>query len=314
MEAPPASRACQILIGRQRIVDRKIARAKAARDARKSKSDQLKAIKAALRIPLEVRIAEAKQKEKDAREAAKQAEQERKREERWLDNRADMAISNHYQTSNKELSGGDLLSERLSAAENDDPDISFGGKRVAPQGTGHRFGHHDDGVGADGTPDADSSPDPWTEDAENKSKTPILSGDIFSVTLADKDWREAPAFQCIPDFFAEVLWFRYDIHCINCGARQDDDETTPEEYFICGRCGFSNGGDDKSFVCRLCDSGDILAGEKNAAHHMTTVHGDEKQPEHDARFGNVLRRWLRGGKKAPNIEKARRKAAKAVMA
>jgi hypothetical protein len=36
--------------------------------------------------------------------------------------------------------------------------------------------------------------------------------------------------------------------------------------------------------------------------------------EHVPRFGNVLRRWVMGGKKAPNIEKAIRKAGKQVTA
>jgi hypothetical protein len=278
-------------------IDKKIAererRAKAARARRKEKADQLAAIKEALKIPAAVRLAAAKEKQ---------------RQERVDDHYAAMATSNHYRTSGKEDSGGDYVADVQKAIDANEAQ-GFGGRRVTPEGVGQRFG-------VSGLPDEGSTREPWTKESEAvavaKPGTQIIDGDVFKVKLAEKDWTKSPAYECIPDYFIEILPLRYQIRCINCGAVQDDEQTVSEDRFICRKCQTSHDGGDMNYVCRLC--GDLSEGKRGAARHMINVHGDPALPSHNARFGNVLRRWLRGGKKPPNIEKARRKAKAEVTA
>ena len=104
------------------------------------------------------------------------------------------------------------------------------------------------------------------------------------------------------------------MRCTKCGAAQEDEpvffdgeyyQTPVEDNFTCWRCGESHDGYETSYICHLC--GDISRGKNYAARHMENVHGDPTLPAHNARFGDVLRGWVKGGKKAPNIEKAHRK-------
>jgi hypothetical protein len=287
-------------------LDKKIAererRAKAAVARRKKNADQRAAIKEALRIPAAVRLAEEKEKQL-----------QKKLEDKAQQSAGAACFSNHYQTGGgKELSGGDYLKEKLRKADAKE-ELDFGGRRVTPEGVGQR-----PGIRGDGSPDKDSCPNPWTpraqEAAVNKLKKPIIQGAVFSVKLADKDWTKSPAYECIPDFFIEVLPLRYQIRCTKCGAAQDDEQTVAEDCFTCWQCLAPHDGDEMSYVCRLC--GDLSEGKKGAACHMSDIHGGEKKdsPNLDQRFGNVLQRWLRGGKKPPNIEKAHRKVKAEVTA
>jgi len=281
----PAVRACPVrtvIKGNGKDFVKKLAvrerRASAERERRKRKADQLAAIKEALRVPVAACLA-----------ATKEQERVRKAEERAVH-------PIHDRTGGgKELSGGDYLKEKLEDADAE----QFGGRRVTPEGTGHR---------SDDTPD--SSPDPWSSGAEEaavrKPKNPIIEGGVFSVKLNDKDEKKSPAYECISHFFITMLPLRYQLRCIGCGATQDDAQTVSEEHFVCGQCGLKNGGDDLSYICHLCS--DVVDGLRNAAHHMVSVHGDEALPTHDSRFGNVLRRWVKGGKKPPNLSKVGRKA------
>jgi hypothetical protein len=278
--------------------DKKIAererRAKAARERRQKNADQLAAIKESLRIPAAVRIAAAREKQRQERSEPKVPQ--------------GIVFSNHYRSSGREVSGGDYVTEIQEAIDGKRAQ-DFGGKRVTPQGIGHRFGMSN-------TPDEESTRDPWTKNSEEvavaKPQTPIIDGDIFKVKLADADWTKSPAYECIPHYFVEMLPLHYQIRCTKCGAAQDDSETVAEDCFVCRNCGASHDGEEMNYVCRLC--GDLSEGKKGAAHHMTNAHGNEGLEGHVQSFGNVLQRWLRGGKKPPNIEKAIRKAGKQVTA
>jgi hypothetical protein len=270
-------------------------RAAAARERRKKNADQLAAIKQALRVPPEVRKAEAKKQQKDIHTGS-----------------ADAAVfSNHYQTGGgKELSGGDYLNEKLRKADAEE-ELDFGGRRVTPEGAGQR-----PGIRGDGSPDKDSSPNPWTpwaqEAAVRNPKKPIIQGAVFSVKLADKDWTKSPAYECIPHYFVEVLPLRYQIRCTKCGVAQDDEQTVAEDRFVCRNCGAQHDGDEMDYACKLC--GELCEGKEGAAYHMTNAHGEEDAEGHIPRFGNVLQRWVKGGKKPPNIEKALRKVKAEVTA
>ncbi len=316
-EGIPASRVCPAqnieienkkAIGKQ--LDAKFAererRAAAARARRKAKADQLAAIKEALRTPVAIVL----------------AEEEKQRQEKTSAARVKSVWSNHYQTGGgKELSGGDYVAAVQTAIDGK-REQDFGGRRVTPQGVGHRPGMRND-IDS-GTPDEDSTRDPWTKGSEEVAvanpRTPIMDGDIFKVKLNDKDEKNSPAYQSVSDYFVEMQTFQFHMRCTKCGAAQEDEaaqddegnyyQSPVEEGFMCWQCQAPHDGYEPSYICRLC--GDISRGKNYAARHMENVHGDPALPAHDARFGNVLHRWLRGGRKGPNIEKARRKAERQV--
>jgi hypothetical protein len=50
------------------------------------------------------------------------------------------------------------------------------------------------------------------------------------------------------------------------------------------------------FICRLCRI--VSPSERGCSRHLETVHGGETEPGHDPRFGNVVKDWIRGFKKA----------------
>jgi|SRR5271157_812091 len=268
-------------------------RAKAARERRKKQADELAAIRERLRRPRVVCIVEAKEETP----------------ERGIHDRTG---------GEKEISGGDCLGKTLLHLQGEDKDLFGvrGGKRVVPEGVGQRLGMREDNPHEDGTFDSDSCPDPWSSRAEAtavaRPRTPIIKGETFSVKLNDKDERNSPAYECLKFYFDVYLALHYRVCCTKCGAVQDDDEqTVAEENYTCWRCHAEHAvDDDRLFVCKLC--GVAIDGERGAACHMMAVHGDETSPNHDPRFGNVLRRWLRGGRKPPNLDKARRRAKKTV--
>jgi hypothetical protein len=296
----PASRTCpnqmieqQNKAAARRVFDKKIKekerRAKAEKDRRQKKRDQLAAIKAALRVPAAERLAEAKRQE------AEKKEQER-------DARRSLGSNQKY------ITGGGLIDDIL--LKKDEEEFGFGGRRVSPEGTGHRPGARSDED--DGSPDPDSSPlNPWAQGSEEWAvahpNTPILQGTTFPVKLNQEDETKSPAFLSVPHFFYEIDTFRFKIFCTKCGVSQDDGtESLPEDHYDCWQCGAPHDGYEPSYVCRLC--GDASTGKAGAARHMLNVHGNENSPAHDSRFGDVLRRWNRGGRKPPNVGKARRKA------
>jgi hypothetical protein len=211
-------------------------RAAVERARRKKKADQLAAIKEALRIPAAVRIAAAKEKQRQERLEPKVPQE--------------IVFSNHYRSSGREVSGDDYVTEIQEAIDGKRAQ-DFGGKRVTPQGVGHRFGMRDD---TDTTPDEESTRDPWVKTSEEvavaKPWTPIIDGDIFKVKLADADWTKSPAYECIPHYFVEMLPLRYQVRCTKCGAAQDDGQTVAEDCFTCWQCHAPHDGDEMSYVCR----------------------------------------------------------------
>jgi hypothetical protein len=266
-------------------------RAGAERERRKKKADQLAAIKEALRTPPEIRIAAAKEKERQEK-AEVQANK----------------LPSDRTGGFKEISGGGILEETLTIL--DAPQTG----RVTPEGVGHRPGARDNST--DDIPDSTENHNPWSGLSEviavERPNAPIIPGSIFLVKLNDKDERDTPAYQSVPHFFTEMMPLRYRLRCMNCAAVQDDDFTVSEEHFVCGRCGTKNGGDDLNYICRLC--GVVAEDRTTAAHHMETAHGDETAPGHDTRFGDVLQRWVKGGKKPPNIQRTVKRAQKQVTA
>ena len=61
-----------------------------------------------------------------------------------------------------------------------------------------------------------------------------------------------------------------------------------------------------NFVCRLCGASD--GWERHAKLHLEQAHGEETNPAHDPRFGNVIYSYRRSGRKPPNVEKRVREA------
>ena len=47
--------------------------------------------------------------------------------------------------------------------------------------------------------------------------------------------------------------------------------------------------DESQYICRLC--GMRVDWKRTAKNHMENVHGDEREPTHDNRFGNVIRKF-----------------------
>jgi hypothetical protein len=296
----PAARVCPTkTINKENVkaLDKKHAererRAAAARARRKTKADQLAAIKEALRTPPEIRIAAAKQKELEERLAAREKK-----------------LPSDKTGGYKEISGGGIAEEIMLVA--DAPQTG----RVTPDGVGHRPGTSSDTDNGNGTADEEATRDPWTQGSEEiavrNSKSQIIPGSVFEVKLNNKDERDTPAYHSIPHYFIEVLTLRYRVRCTKCGAVQDDEHTVAEDQFTCWQCHAHHDGYEPNYVCRLC--GDISTGADGAAYHMTNAHGDEALPGHDSRFGNVLQRWVKGGKKPPNITRTVKRAEKKVTA
>jgi hypothetical protein len=241
-------------------------RAAAARARRKLKADQLAAIRNSLRTPVAELLAEAEKKIQEEKLEARMSRRPK-----------------------IEVSGGGYLEQILTVLG-----VPKTG-RVVPQGVGQRPGQQY--YSPDGTRD------PWVKSSEEiavaKPRTPIIDGARFTVKLNGKDERSTPAYQCISDFFIQMLFQRYEIRCTKCGAAQDDDVTVAEEEFTCWQCGTVHGGDEVAFICRFCY--DMLSGQDAAASHAERVHGDEALPTHNPRWGNALRRWSRTGKRKRKV-------------
>lgn len=261
-------------------------RAKAARDKRKEKQKQLENIKKMLAVPLEVRRREAEER------AEQKAAAERERLGLPEESQSIFAVSGGYDT--------ERLATIAGLRETDTG-------RVTPEGVReHQL--REDGELPDGM-----EFDPWgghaAEVAEGNNK-PIIPGGGFPVKLNDVDPKTHPAFQCIKDYFIKFETLRYLVRCTKCGAVQGNEDVVSEDYFTCQNCGVEHGGQDVTYICLLCT--EWCCGEREAAAHMMQRHGEEDLPEHDRRFGNVLRRWVKGGRKPPNITKALKKAKKSV--
>jgi len=67
-----------------------------------------------------------------------------------------------------------------------------------------------------------------------------------------------------------------------------------------------------NLVCSLCKR--RFYWERRCKAHIEAVHGDEREPEHDSRYGNVIYKYLKCGRKMPNIKKAIKKAKREVTA
>jgi hypothetical protein len=69
--------------------------------------------------------------------------------------------------------------------------------------------------------------------------------------------------------------------------------------------------DESGRLCRLCESFVV----ESAADHIEAVHGDEREPSHDARFGNVINAYIeREERKEAKLRKAGRDKAREVIA
>jgi hypothetical protein len=101
---------------------------------------------------------------------------------------------------------------------------------------------------------------------ESGGDADILPGKKFKVKLNDIDW----------DW---VLWSVVCIYCV-------ENELKSDEY-----------------ICRLCK--EFLDGKETAKNHFEDVHGDESEPGHDDKFGDVVLRYI---KKAERDEARLRKA------
>lgn len=274
-------------------------RAKVARDRRERNAQQLAAIRERLKIPIAQIQKEAKEKTKADRHEAALNSMNRGR------------YMTDAPTSKGELvvGGGSEEMELIAAAR--DRAALLGGsngpefwpendrKRVMPEGTGQRPGdREDDGI--------DDDPDACEDAKDNRDErgkdAPILPGSTFEVKLRDgKEDQKAYEYGLLLRALVRPCFVKAEIseigfaYCHHCGAKQEKFEPV----FNCIRCDFKNRGEiTHVYICRLCGL-DCLYPEG----HIHQVHGDENQPGHDSRFGNITRRpekWLR-----PNLLKTK---------
>ena len=280
--------------------------AKYQRERRKLKAEQLAAIKKALQTPIaEIKIAAEEQTRLDKLARAQTGL------------RRGLFLTD-APTGKGELVTGGYDSEQMGlvAAARDraavlgsptgdsDSDEEYWPEndrcRVKPEGTGQNPGDREDDAADD---DPDSSEDAKDNKDERGKDADILPGEKFFVKLNDFD-NDGLLAELVSFYFVKFYEFRSDDYffCVWCGAKGESDSTE----LVCRRCGATHAGDPKIFICRLC--GIVCYGDKAAKKHIEDSHGDDRESGHDPRFGNVIYRYLKGGRKMPNIQKAIKKA------
>jgi hypothetical protein len=278
--------------------------AKRARERRKRNAGQLAAIKKALRTP----VAEIK---KAAGEATK-AEKERTR----LPSMEAGRFVTDAPTGKGELvlGGGSKEMDFMAGARQRGVqlgDATFDSetgdacwpegdrRRVKPEGTGQRPGDREDDREDDDPGATSDAQDNRTEAGEDAD---ILFGDKFFVKLNDRD-NDKVLTELVGFYFIEFSEFSSEyFFCAQCGTKGEADSTE----LVCRNCGAIHTGEFKFFVCRLCQT--VCGSDTASKKHVEDIHGDDRESHHDRRFGNIIYRYLRGGRKTPNIGKAIKKA------
>ena len=289
-------------------------RAKAARERQQKKADELAAIKEKLRTPVAVIIAEAKQKalEERVRQQERRGHMSKGMYMTDAPKGKGLIISGGFGTSGDSdistISG-------VSAAQHGgvEPWFEEGHQGpVRPEGVGRKPEAREENDNDDYDPNG--TRDPWTQESEENAvkfpDAPIIDGDSFLVNLNDADVNAELEELANSGYFAKFLAFEYGRRCTKCGALQDDEVTASEDDYLCINCGAKHAGSLEAYICRLCGSWETrLSGPRRAGAHMLTAHGADNP---DPRFGDVVSRWRKGGRKLPNIDKALQKAKKPV--
>jgi hypothetical protein len=238
---------------------------------RKSKSDQLITIKKQLRTPVAEVVKAAKQTELEC--------QVEEREQRMALGGSGKYMTNAPHSKGELITGGNDSEQmgKMAAARNraaflgsTSVDLDTGEAfwpendrgRVVPEGTGQRPSEREsdeDDEDPDSTKDARDNKDERGRDAD------ILPDDKFEVKLNDFDF-DQQFTNLLNIYFVKVFSL---------------DPTCNESYFI----------------CRLCER--PFYWEREAKRHIEMVHGDERHPDHDVRFGDVIKRYIKSGRKAP---------------
>jgi hypothetical protein len=118
----------------------------------------------------------------------------------------------------------------------------------------------------------------------NSADDGSLNGNrIFQVKLNETDpsQLENALAHLVGEYFAPLEL----VQC-ECGAVLDTDGLDSHSEVHEGRFRYHN-----TASCRLCRS--IVSSQEAADAHIASVHGEEEEPAHDARFGNVIQKYLR---------------------
>jgi hypothetical protein len=258
----------QILLTMQNVENRE-KRAKAARERRKRKAEQLAAIKKALQTP----IAEIT---KAAEERRRIVEEQAAAERLPLMSAGKFATGGGEVVPVKDIEAVDAALQRGETLRN--PNIDPEEEEQSAYADDDRRNVRPEGSGP-----TETNPDDEREDEEENTKdakdnkvdgkdADILPGAKFPVKLNDFDYDE----------MFQNLFNTYFIKVVPPGC-----DIKSKECF---------------YFCRLCEIS--LDWERTSKTHIEMVHGDEREPTHDPRFGNVVKEYTKSKRKRSSPKNA----------